>query len=65
MGSSVMLIFLIPIMLIDFIDRQFGTNLASSIADSFGNAIDYFVNSEIYDNFANIVTEFLENLNLI
>jgi len=65
MGSSVMLIFLIPIMLIDFIDRQFGTNLASSITDSFGNAIDYFVNSGMYDKFANIVIEFLENLNLI
>lgn len=65
MGSSVMLIFLIPIMLIDFIDTQFGTNLASSIADSFGNTIDYFVNSGMADKFANIVTEFWEKLNLI
>ncbi|MBQ7957022.1 MAG: hypothetical protein IJ279_03200 [Clostridia bacterium] len=65
MGSSIMLIFIIPIMLIDFIDNLFGTNLTSSIADSFGNAIDYFVNSGIYDKFANIVIEFLENLNLI
>ena len=65
MGSSVLLILLIPTMLVDFIDRLFGTNLASSIADSFSNAIDYFVNSGMYDKFANVVTEFMENLNLI
>ena len=65
MGSGVMLILLIPLMLVDFIDRLVGTNLAPSIADSFGNAIDYFVNSGMADKFANVVTEFMENLNLI
>lgn len=62
MGSSVLLVFVVPLMLIDFIDTQFGTNLTASIADFFSNAIDYFVESGLAEKFGAIVSEFIESL---
>ncbi|MBP3329186.1 MAG: hypothetical protein J6L91_09785 [Clostridia bacterium] len=62
MGSSVLLVFVVPLIIVDFIDTQFGTNLSASITDFFGNAVDYFVESGMAEKFGAIVSEFIESL---
>ncbi|MBR0348772.1 MAG: hypothetical protein U0K91_03820 [Acutalibacteraceae bacterium] len=59
MGSSVLLVFIVPFILLDFIDTQFGTNLSSSLSDVFSNAIDYFVESGMAEKFGTFVSELI------
>lgn len=65
MGSSVLLVLLVPLMIIDFIDSHFGTNLAASLSDIFSNAIDYFVESGMSDKLADVLTEIFEKWNMV
>lgn len=60
MGSSVLLVFIVPFMLLDFIDTQFGTDLASSLSDALISAINNFVESGMAEEFGTFVSKLIE-----
>ena len=62
MGSSVLLVFVLPILIIDFIDTHLGTDLYSLFLNASIDIMENLVDSGIAETFSNVITEIFEKL---